>query len=137
MKPLTDLEPGDLVITIRSLRGSLVQKIETVKKVTKTGQVTLENGSRFLASGYEIGSKNSPWSHSSRIEVATDEKIKIINLSCKRQKLRADLMNLKTKLHDDCSLSDEQAIEILSTIIPGLQALIQLQESTLKTVTDA
>jgi hypothetical protein len=55
------------------------------------------------------------------------------------QELRVDLTNLicKIKLHDDCSLSDEQAIEILSTIIPGLQALIRLQESTLKTVTNA
>lgn len=49
------LKPGDTVFTINFGYGERVPGVETVKRITPTGQVTLANGTRFSPQCSQLG----------------------------------------------------------------------------------
>lgn len=66
------LKAGDKIGTSRSGSWSNHYSIQTVKSVSKTGQVTLENGDRYTKDGYLMG--DSSIRSTRLVDVATIEK---------------------------------------------------------------
>lgn len=85
----TQVKPGDRVGVARAGSWSNRYYVHTVKQVTKTGQVTIDNGDRFTSSGRLMGgsSVRSTWLISvedAEAKIATEQSRKEMNQRCTR-----------------------------------------------------